>query len=189
MIPSAFYSFHLISFTRISRGPSQHKKWILKQQVRVPLNPKHSRKSPANVRTPSVTSPEPLPKRPENPSRATAVFVGRVHRGPRRDQLLDHGGMAFAEPPNAAPSRPRAPRMRRGRRGSCGCRRETKRIVMGCFSRLLGKILNIGRRLKICQADTLGVRHWGENESNHRRNKFLIYHKIRQADTFLYLLV
>jgi len=26
VIPSAFYSFHLISFTRISRGPSHHKK-------------------------------------------------------------------------------------------------------------------------------------------------------------------
>ena len=63
-----------------------------KQQVSP--NPKHSRKSPANVRTPSVTSPEPLPKRPENPSGATAVVVGRVHRGPRRDQLLDHGGVA-----------------------------------------------------------------------------------------------
>ena len=67
----------------------------LRQQVPVPLNmPKHSRKSPANVRNPSVISPEPLPKRPENPSGAMAVFVGRVHLGPRRDQLLDHGGMA-----------------------------------------------------------------------------------------------
>ena len=43
---------------------------------------------------PSVTSSEPLPKRPENPSRATAECVGRVHRGPRRDQLLDHSGVA-----------------------------------------------------------------------------------------------
>jgi len=41
-----------------------------------------------------MTSSEPLPKRPENPSGATAEYVGRVHRGPRRDQLLDHGGMA-----------------------------------------------------------------------------------------------
>ena len=37
----------------------------LKQQVRIQLNiPKHSRKSPAHVRTPSVISPAPLPKRP-----------------------------------------------------------------------------------------------------------------------------
>ena len=57
------------------------------------------RRSPAHVRTPSVISPEPLPKRPENPSGATAGFVGRVHLGPRRDQLLDHGGMAFQSRP------------------------------------------------------------------------------------------
>ena len=43
---------------------------------------------------PSVTSSEPLPKRPENPSKATADALGRVHLGPRRDQLLDHGGVA-----------------------------------------------------------------------------------------------
>ena len=30
----------------------------------------------------------------ENPSGATAVFVGHVHHGPRRDQLLDHGAVA-----------------------------------------------------------------------------------------------
>ena len=51
-------------------------------------------KSPANVRTPSITSSEPRPKRPENPSGATAAVVGRVHLGPCRDQLLDHGGVA-----------------------------------------------------------------------------------------------
>ena len=61
--------------------------------------PKHSRKSSANVRTPSVTSSEPLPKRPENPSEATAVVVDRVHLGPRRDQLLDHGGTAVQSRP------------------------------------------------------------------------------------------
>ena len=91
-----------------SKRPIPSQKWILKQQVRIPLNiPKHSRKSPANVRAPSVTSPEPLPKRPENPSRATAVFVGRIHRGPRRDQLLDHGAVA-------APSRPMQRRLASG---------------------------------------------------------------------------
>ena len=36
---------------------------------------------------------------PKNPSRATAASVGRVHRGPRRDQLLDHGGIAFLSRP------------------------------------------------------------------------------------------
>ena len=101
MIPSAFYSFHLISFTRISRGPSQHKKWILKQQVYEYHSASQStaRKSAAHVRTPSVTSSEPLPKRPENPSEATAVVAGRVHLGPSRDQLLNHGGVASVSRP------------------------------------------------------------------------------------------
>ena len=96
VIPSAFYSFHLISFNPNFKRPIPSQKGILKQQVRIPLSiPKQSRKSPANVRAPSITSSEPRPKRPENPSRATAVFVGRIHLGPRRDQLLDHGGVAF----------------------------------------------------------------------------------------------
>jgi len=66
-----------------------------RRKLDVSTSQSKERTSPANVRTPSVTSSEPLPKRPENPSRATAVVAGRVHRGPRRDQLLDHGGMAF----------------------------------------------------------------------------------------------
>ena len=96
MIPSAFCSFHLISFTRISRGPSQHKSGSLNNKYEYhSTSQSTARKSAANVRTPSVTSSEPLPKRPENPSRATAFVVGRVHLGPRRDQLLDHGSVAF----------------------------------------------------------------------------------------------
>ena len=96
MSPSAFYSFHLISFTRISRGPSHHKSGSLNNKYKYhSTSQSTARKSAASVRTPSVTSSEPLPKRPENPSRATAVFsLGRVYLGPRRDQLLDHGGVA-----------------------------------------------------------------------------------------------
>ena len=119
--------------------PIPAQKWILKQQVRVPLSiPKHSRKSPAHVRNPCVISPETLPKRRENPSRATAVVAGRVHRGLCRDQLLDHVAMAFVSR-TLQRRHPSAPRMRGGRRGSCGCRREAKRMIMGCFSRWLGK--------------------------------------------------
>ena len=96
MIPSAFYSFHLISFTRISRGQSHHKSGSLNNTYEYhSTSQSTARKSPANVQTPSITSSEPLPKRPENPSGATAVVVGRVHLGPCRDQLLDHGGTAF----------------------------------------------------------------------------------------------
>ena len=96
MIPSAFYSFHLISFTRISRGQSHHKSGSLNNTYEYhSTSQSTARKSPANVQTPSITSSEPLPKRPENPSGPTAVVVGRVHLGPCRDQLLDHGGTAF----------------------------------------------------------------------------------------------
>ena len=101
MIPSAFYSFHLIPFTRISRGPSHHKSGSLNNKYGyLSTSQSKERKSPAHERTPSVTSSEPLPKRPGNPSGATAgASVGRVHLGPRRDQQLDHGGMAFVSRP------------------------------------------------------------------------------------------
>ena len=96
VIPSAFYSFHLIPFTRISRGPSTHKSGSLNNTYEFHSTSQSTeRKSPANVQAPSVTSSKPLPKRPENPSGATAVSIGCVHLGPRRDQLLDHGGVAF----------------------------------------------------------------------------------------------
>ena len=88
----------VISFPRISRGPSHHKSGSLNNKYSTTQHPQAQQKSPANVRTPSITPPEPLPNDPktiENPSRATAVVVGRVHLGPRRDQLLDHGGMAL----------------------------------------------------------------------------------------------
>ena len=103
-----------------------------------------ARKSPANVRTPSITSSEPRPKRPENPSGATAVFVGRVHLGPRRDQLLDHGGMAV-------PSRPMQRRVASGaedarRRGSCRCRRETKCSQWDVSPGGWAKFCNIGHK-------------------------------------------
>ena len=85
-------------------NPSSKDKWhkdLLRPSTT--QHPKDSqstaRKSPANVRTPSVTSSEPLPKRAENPSKATAVDVGRVHLSPRRDQLLDHGVVAVLSRP------------------------------------------------------------------------------------------
>ena len=100
MIPSDFYSFHLISFTRISRGPCHHKSASLNNKYEYHSAsqrfPKAQQKIPCQcIRTPSVTSSEPLPKRSENPSGATAVHVGRVHRGPRRHQRLDLSCTAF----------------------------------------------------------------------------------------------
>ena len=139
MIPSACYAFHLISFTRISRGPSHHKSGTLNNKHEYhPTSQSKEQIISSNERTPSVISSEPLPKRPENPSGATAAVVDRVHRGPRRDQLLDHGGIAFVK--RFTQRRPASGAAESTRKaGSCGCRRETKRIVMGCFSRWLGK--------------------------------------------------
>ena len=94
LLSTRFISFLL---TRISRGPSHHKSGSLNDKYEHhSASQSTARKSPANVQTPSITSPEPLPKRPENPSGATADALGRVHRGPRRDQLLHHGGVASA---------------------------------------------------------------------------------------------
>ena len=136
------FCFLLVSshfFYRISRGQSHHKSGSLNNKYEYhSTSQSTARKSAANVRTPSITSPEPLPKRPENPSGAAAVFVGRVHRGPRRDQLLDHGGLAF-------PSRPMQRRLASvaedasRKAGGCGCCRETRRST-GMFLRVVGQI-------------------------------------------------
>ena len=136
MIPSAFDSFHLISLARISRGPSHHKSGS--------LNNKHGYHSTSQS-TERKSAAKTTRKRPGNPSEATAVVAGCVHRGPRRDQLLDHSGVASL-------SRKIQRRLASGAEdatrkvGGCGCRRETNRIVMGCFSGLLGKYFWIGRR-------------------------------------------
>ena len=143
MIPSAFYSFHLISFTRIATGPSAHP-----STKSGSLNSKYGYHSTCqstgenhlpNVRAPSITSPEPLPKRPENPSGATAVVVGRVHRGPRMDQLLDHGGTASVS----------RPMQRRPASGAEDATRKAGRLLLpsrnkayshGMFLRVVGQI-------------------------------------------------
>ena len=136
MMPSMLF---IISYTRISRGPSHHISRSLNNKYHS-TSQSAARKSPAHVRTPSVTSPEPLPKRPENPSEATAVSVSRVHRGPRRDQLLDHGGMAV----KASLSRPMQRRVASGAEDATRKEQQlrlpsrNKAIVMGCFSGLLG---------------------------------------------------
>jgi hypothetical protein len=98
VIPSAFYSVHLISFNPNFKRPIPAQK--------VDLNNKYEYHSASqstarkfNVPTPSITSSEPLPKRLENPSGAMAEFAGHIHLGPRRDQQLDHGGMASLSRP------------------------------------------------------------------------------------------
>ena len=105
--PSAFHSTHAFALhvwpfltPELQQAPipsSHHKSGSLNNKGEYnSTSQSTARKSAANVRTPSVTSSEPLPKRPENLSGATAVvFLGCVHLGRRRDQLLDHGGVAF----------------------------------------------------------------------------------------------
>ena len=132
----------VISFTRISRGPSHHKSGSLNNKYEHhsdPLNiPKHSRKSAANVRTPSITSSEPRPKRPGNPSEATAAVVGRGPPWPLQRSAARPRRRGLPEPPNAAASGLGAPRMRRGRSSSCDCRGETRRSN-GMFLRVVGQ--------------------------------------------------
>ena len=114
VIPSVFYSFHLISFARISRGPSHHKKCDLNNKYYGCNSTSQStaRKSAANVRTPSVTSSEPLPKQLENPSEATAVL-----RWP-----------CPPWPPQRSAARPRRPR--RSRAAAMQCRLSLGRLRM-----------------------------------------------------------
>ena len=89
-LPSMFGHFSHPNFKR----PIPAQKWILKQQV--PLNAlkaQHENHLPMYEPLPSPRQSH-SQNNTKNPSRATAAMVGRVHRGPSRDQLLDHGGMA-----------------------------------------------------------------------------------------------
>ena len=136
VIPSAFYSFHLISFTRISRGPSRHKSGSLNNKYHSTSQSKE-RKSSANVRTPSVISPQPLPNDPKTlpgprPFQPAASTVAPAEIS---------CSTTAAWPSSAAQCsavRPRALRMWCGRSSSCGCRRETKRSN-GMFLRVFGQ--------------------------------------------------
>ena len=144
MIPSAFYSFHLISFNPNFKRPIPSQKWILKQQVRVPLNiRKHSTKISCQctnpfrhlVRATRKTTRKPFrghgrvrwPRPPWPPQRSAAR--------PRR-----HG---LPQPPYAAPSG-------LGRRGcdaeggAAAAAVEKQGVAMGCFSGWLGKKMWIG---------------------------------------------
>ena len=79
-----------------------------------------------------------------------------------------------AQPPDAAQSCLGTQDTTR-KAGCCGCRGETKpkRSKWDVSPGLLGKYFWIGHRQKICQADTLGVMHWGENKSYHRKSVML----------------
>ena len=147
--PRDSFCFLLVSshfFYPNFKRPIPSQKWILKQQVRVPLNiPKHSTKNhlpmyeplPSSRQSHSQNEPKTLPG-PRPPLVAASTLA------PAEISCSTTAWPFSAAQCSAVP--PRAPRMRCGRSSSCGCRGETKRIVMGCFSRWLGKILNIGHK-------------------------------------------
>ena len=136
--PRNSFCFLLVSshfFYPNFKRPIPSQKWILKQQVRVPLNiPKQRTK---------ITHVEPLP----SPRQSHAQNDPKTLPGPR-PAMSATSTWAPAEiscwttaawPSRAAKCsavRPRAPRMRRGSAGGCGCRRETKRtkwdVSPGC---------------------------------------------------------
>ena len=77
----------------------------LRQQVPVPLNmPKHSRKSPANVRNPSVISPEPLPKTTRKPFRGHGCICRPRPPWPPQRSAARPRRHGLCQPPHAAPS-------------------------------------------------------------------------------------
>ena len=134
------------------KRPSHHKSGSLNNkyiQVRVPPNiPKQRTNNQLQCTNPSITSPEPLPKRPENPPgprpfslAASTVAPQRSAARPRR-----HG---LSEPRNAAPyclGAEDATRKEQQLRLPSRNKKRTKRDVsLGCWM-LLGKILNIGHR-------------------------------------------
>ena len=84
-----------------------------------------------------LTSSEPLATGPENPSGATAAVVARVHRGPSRDQQLDHGSVAFV-------SRPLQRRPASGAKDAtqkaAAAAVEKQSVANGMFLRVVGQI-------------------------------------------------
>ena len=146
MIPSAFYSFHLISFPQISRGPSHHKKWILKQQVRIPLNiPKQRTKITCPCTNPFHQLVRATPKTTRKPFQGHGRRCGSRPPWPPQRSAARPGERGLSEPRNAAPSS-------LGRRGcdadggAAAAAVEKQSVALGCFSGLLGKYFWIGHR-------------------------------------------
>ena len=134
VIPSAFYSFHLISFNPNFKRPIPSQKWILKQQVRIPLNiPKQSTKITCQCTNPFHHLARATPKTTRKPFQGH----GRRFYRPRPPSQRWPPQRSAARPRRpgrsqsrqyAAPCQPRAPRMRRGRRGCCSCRSRNKAL-------------------------------------------------------------
>ena len=159
----------VISFTRISRGPSTHKSGSLnnKYEYHSTLS-KHSRKISCQCTNPFHHLVRATPKTTRKPFRGHGRRCRPRPPWPLQRSAARPRRRGLPEPPNAAASG-------LGRRGcdaegaAAATAVEKQGVAMGCFSGWLGKILNTGHRKKICQAATFSVRHWGENKSNHRK--------------------
>ena len=144
MLASAFHSClppsmfgHFLYPNSKRHIPSQ--KWILKQQVRVPLNiPKHSTKISCQCTSPFRHLVRATPKTTRKPFRGHGRCCQPRPPWPPQRSAARPRRRGLREPRNAAPSG-------LGRRGcdaeggdSCGCHRETKRSN-GMFLRVVGK--------------------------------------------------
>ena len=141
MIPSACYSFHLISFNPNFKRPIPSQKWILKQQVRIPLSmPKHSTKITCQCTNPFRHLVRATPKTTRKPFRGHGRRRWPRPPWPPQRSAARPRRHGLSEPQNAAASSLGAEDATRTA-GCCGCRRETKRsgVAMGCFSGWLGK--------------------------------------------------
>ena len=137
MIPSAFYSFHLISFPRISRGPSQHKSGSFNKKYRSTLS-KHSTKITCQCRNPFRHLVRATPKTTRKPFRGHGRLCWPRPPWPPQRSAARPRGHGRSEPPDAAPSS-------LGRRGcdaeggAAATAVEKQGVAMGCFSGWLGK--------------------------------------------------
>ena len=137
--PLHVWSF-LILYPNCKR-PIPAQKWIFNSKYD-PTSQSKARKSPAHVRTPL---PLPSPRQSHSqsnlkPFRGHGRLCGPCPPWPPQRSAARPRRPRRSKPPHAVPSRLGAEDATR-KAGGCGCRRETKRIIMGCFSRWLGKIL------------------------------------------------
>ena len=139
MIPSAFCSFHLISFNPNFKRPIHSQKWIVKQHVRVPLNiPKHGTKITCQCTNPFRHLVRATPKTTRKPFRGHGRLCWPRPPWPPQRSAARPRERGLSEPPHAAPSS-------LGRRGcdadsgAAAAAVEKQSVVMGCFSGRLGK--------------------------------------------------
>ena len=128
------------------KRPIPSQKWILKQQVRVPLNiPKHSTKISCQCTNPFRHLVRATPKTTRKPFRGHGRRRGPRPRWPPQRSAARPRRHGPTQPPNAAPSS-------LGRRGcdadggAAAAAVEKQSVAMGCFSGLLGKYFCIGHR-------------------------------------------